>query len=262
MGIDLVAMCVNDVLCHGAEPLYFLDYFACGKLDVGVARTVVEGISHGCQVAGCALLGLWLFCLQSKQNAAIVTMATVPSDNRLFWCGCFTCLPGGETAEMPGIYQPGDYDLAGFVVGAVERPHYLPRVSEVKVKDVVIGVASSGLHSNGFSLVRRVVEHCGFSYDMTCPYNDTKKLGQQQLLMFWFPHLQHLQLSLRQCVSLRGRVVKLFKGKWKSYCIIAPLTMSIFVALVGVFLIYISPSSPHKIGSNYSQFSAAVSHST
>ncbi len=133
VGIDLVAMCVNDLVCQGAEPLFFLDYFATGKLDINEAATVVEGIAEGCRLSNSALVG-------------------------------------GETAEMPGMYAKGDFDLAGFSVGAMERGAMLP--DGVAEGDVLLGLASSGVHSNGYSLVRKIVENSGLGWDAPSPFGD------------------------------------------------------------------------------------------
>jgi phosphoribosylformylglycinamidine cyclo-ligase len=140
LGVDLVAMSVNDIVVQGAEPLFFLDYYATGRLEANIARNVVDGVADGCVEAGCALLG-------------------------------------GETAEMPGVYPPGAFDLAGFAVGCVERERILPRTDAVRAGDALVAVASSGLHSNGFSLVRRIVATAGADLASPAPFDAEVSLG-------------------------------------------------------------------------------------
>jgi phosphoribosylaminoimidazole synthetase len=144
VGIDLVAMCVNDLVANGAEPLVFLDYYATGALNAQEAATIIRGIAEGCRRAGCALAG-------------------------------------GETAEMPGMYRKGDYDLAGFSMGAAERGTLLPKFDAIKAGDVLIGLASSGPHSNGYSLVRKVVERSGLKWTDAAPFAPGKTLADALL---------------------------------------------------------------------------------
>lgn len=166
-------MCVNDVLAQGAEPLFFLDYFSCGSLDVSVAASVIDGIAKACKMAGCALLGeilkLFLVFCGGERGCESGLSSFLP------YFMPFSSYSGGETAEMPGVYGPGEYDLAGFCVGAVERGALLPRIGDISEGDVLIGVASSGVHSNGFSLVRKVLERAGLGYSSPSPFG---KSGQ------------------------------------------------------------------------------------
>ena len=170
IGIDLVAMCVNDLVVHGAEPLFFLDYFATAHLDGEVARSVIAGIADGCRTAGCALIG-------------------------------------GETAEMPGIYQPGDYDLAGFAVGIVERDEAMPRAAAaISPGDTVLGIASDGIHANGFSLVRRVLDALDAKLGSPAPFQSPDRLGDCLLnpTRIYVSACRHARQSVKAYAHITG----------------------------------------------------------
>ncbi len=165
VGIDLVAMCVNDLIVQGAEPLFFLDYFATGKLDVEAAASVVEGIAEGCRQAGCALIG-------------------------------------GETAEMPGMYAAGDYDLAGFSVGAAERGNLLPS-NDLAEGDIILGLGSSGVHSNGYSLVRKLVEKSGLKWSDAAPFDPAQSVADA-LLMPTKIYVKSLLAAIRETGAVKA----------------------------------------------------------
>lgn len=167
IGIDLVAMCVNDLVVQAARPIFFLDYFATGKLDVMAAKSVIAGIAQGCQIAGCALIG-------------------------------------GETAEMPGMYGRGVYDLAGFAVGIAERKDLLPKAETIAAGDVIIGIASSGIHSNGYSLVRYIMSQNNISYDMVAEFDEHHRTIGELLL-------EPTKIYVKSCLELLENIaVKAF----------------------------------------------------
>lgn len=194
VGIDLVAMCVNDLVVQGAEPLFFLDYYATGKLDPATGAAVVKGIASGCKEAGCALIG-------------------------------------GETAEMPGLYANADYDLAGFAVGAAERDALLPRV--LADGDIVIGLPSSGVHSNGFSLVRKIVSHAGLGLSDAAPFAQGKTLGEA-LLVPTRIYVKSILHVLRETRSLKALAHITGGGFWENIPRVLPAGKGVAINLSSV----------------------------
>ncbi|MEF2070948.1 phosphoribosylformylglycinamidine cyclo-ligase [Consotaella aegiceratis] len=197
IGIDLVAMCVNDLVVQGAEPLFFLDYFATGKLDVAQGEAIVKGIAEGCRQAGCALIG-------------------------------------GETAEMPGLYDEGDYDLAGFAVGAVERDRLLPK-KDIHSGDVILGLTSSGVHSNGYSLVRRIVKRAGARYGEAAPFAPDKTLAEA-LLAPTRIYVKPLISALRQSDGIKAMAHITGGGIVENFPRVLPETMRADIDLFAVRL--------------------------
>ncbi|WP_455474893.1 phosphoribosylformylglycinamidine cyclo-ligase [Bartonella sp. B30(2025)] len=186
VGIDLVAMCVNDLLVQGAEPLFFLDYFATGKLDPEQGAEIVSGIALGCQQAGAALIG-------------------------------------GETAEMPGMYAEGDYDLAGFAVGAVERNALLPS-KDLAENDIILGLSSSGIHSNGFSLVRRIVQQDNMKWNDPAPFNPKLNLSTA-LLTPTRIYVKSLLSVLRNCEGIKALAHITGGGFWENIPRVLPSSL-------------------------------------
>ena len=197
VGIDLVAMCVNDLIVQGAEPLFFLDYFATGKLDPEAAEAVIAGIAEGCRQAGAALIG-------------------------------------GETAEMPGMYADGDYDLAGFAVGAAERGSLLPR-GDISAGDVVLGLASNGLHSNGFSLVRRLVDTAGLHYRDPAPFQPEKSLAAA-LLAPTRIYVKPVMAALRESGAVKALAHITGGGFTENIPRVLPDTLGVTIDLDRIFL--------------------------
>jgi phosphoribosylformylglycinamidine cyclo-ligase len=211
IGIDLVAMSVNDLVVQGAEPLFFLDYFACGKLDPDIGAKVVTGIAAACRETNCALIG-------------------------------------GETAEMPGVYHGDDYDLAGFAVGAVSRAELLPR-ADIASGDVVIGLASTGVHSNGFSLVRRIAADAGLNWDQPAPFEPSRSLGEA-LLTPTRLYVRSCLAALRQTKAVKALAHITGGGFTENIPRVLPKTLAVSIDLdrVPVLPVFKWLASSGKIG--------------